>query len=257
MASMGGVDQSTSSLQIRAHTERSVAVLTVHGGLNTDNFTTLATRVQKAMVQQPTAVIVDITAMHVADASVWPILLGLRWQLDTPATVALALVCTNPAGRQALAHPDLFRFMPMYGSTPEAIKALATPGPRRAQRAQAKLPSSLSSLRQSRRLTRDWLTAWARTELIPVALVIVNVLVENVLEHTGSDPVMRIECDDTTAVIAVADDSKAAALRLPSPGQGVDVSGLAIVDALARTWSSTPTPTGKTVWAVIGPESQL
>ncbi|CNJ97610.1 stas domain-containing protein [Mycobacterium tuberculosis] len=35
------------------------------------------------------------------------------------------------------------------------------------------------------------------------------------------------------------------------------MSGLAIVDALSREWGSTPTSSGKTVWAVIGPENQL
>ena len=46
-------------------------------------------------------------------------------------------------------------------------------------------------------------------------------------------------------------------MRLPSPKKGIDVSGLAIVDALSRAWGSTPTSSGKTVWAVIGPENQL
>jgi hypothetical protein len=78
-----------------------------------------------------------------------------------------------------------------------------------------------------------------------------------VLEHTGSVPLMRIETDGATATIAVSDDSTTPALRLQSPGNGIDVSGLAIVDALSRAWGSTPTATGKTVWAVIGPENQL
>ena len=39
--------------------------------------------------------------------------------------------------------------------------------------------------------------------------------------------------------------------------EGIDVSGLAIVSALSRAWGSTPTSSGKTVWAVIGPENQL
>jgi hypothetical protein len=83
------------------------------------------------------------------------------------------------------------------------------------------------------------------------------VFVENVLEHTGSDPLMRIETDGATTTIAVSDDSTTPALRLPSPDKGIDVSGLAIVDALSRAWGSTPTSTGKTVWAVIGPENHL
>jgi hypothetical protein len=83
------------------------------------------------------------------------------------------------------------------------------------------------------------------------------VFVENVLEHTAGVPVMRLEAQGTTATIAVSDASNTPAVRLPSPAKGIDVSGLAIVDALSRTWGSTPTGSGKTVWAVIGPENQL
>ena len=125
------------------------------------------------------------------------------------------------------------------------------------RRAEMRLAADLTSLRESRRLVREWLTAWSQTELIPVALVVVNVFVENVLEHTGGAPMMRIESDGATATIAVSDDSGAPATRLPTPLKGFDMSGLAIVAALSRAWGSTPTSSGKTVWAVVGPENQL
>jgi hypothetical protein len=137
------------------------------------------------------------------------------------------------------------------------VKALPKLSRRKLQHAQAKLPANLTSLRESRQLVREWLTTWGKPGLIPVALVVVNVFIENALEHTGSDPVMRIECEGQTATIAVSDASSAPALRLSSPPKGIDVSGLAIVEALSRSWGSTPTSSGKTVWAVIGPENQL
>jgi hypothetical protein len=117
--------------------------------------------------------------------------------------------------------------------------------------AEVRLAADLTSLRESRRLVRELLTEWSQSDLIPVALVIVNVFVENVLEHTGGAPMMRIESDGATATIAVSDDSDAPATRLLSPLRGFDVSGLAIVAALSRKWGSTPTSSGKTVG---GPE---
>jgi len=125
------------------------------------------------------------------------------------------------------------------------------------RRAETRLAADLSSLRESRRLVREWLTAWSQAELIPVALVVVNVFVENVLEHTAGAPMMRIQSDGATATIAVSDDSGAEAMRLPTPLRGIDVSGLAIVAALSREWGSTATSSGKTVWAIVGPENQL
>jgi hypothetical protein len=167
------------------------------------------------------------------------------------------LVCAHRATREAIARSEVARFMPMYSTEKGAMKALGRLTRRTVLRADAELPANLTSLRESRRLVREWLTSWSQSTLIPVALVVVNVFVENVLEHTGSVPMMRIETDGATATIAVSDGSTAPALRLPSPAKGIDVSGLAIVDALSRAWGSAPTATGKTVWAVIGPENQL
>jgi hypothetical protein len=48
------------------------------------------------------------------------------------------------------------------------------------------------------------------------------------------------------------------AARHEDPHLGGDrVSGLAIVASVCRAWGSTPMSSGKTVWAVLGPENQL
>ncbi|HEX4390659.1 MAG TPA: sulfate transporter, partial [Mycobacterium sp.] len=50
----------------------------------------------------------------------------------------------------------------------------------------------------------------------------------------------------------------APAVRHEDPYRGGDpVSGLAIVASVCRAWGSMPTSSGKTVWAVIGPENRL
>ena len=67
----------------------------------------------------------------------------------------------------------------------------------------------------------EWLAAWSHVELVPVATVVANVFVENVLQHTACTPV------------------------------------LALVASVCRAWGSTPMSSGKTVWAVLGPENQL
>ncbi len=83
-------------------------------------------------------------------------------------------------------------------------------------------------------------------------------LVENVLDHTQSAPVLIAERERDTVTVAVEDRSRRPATRRESVDRGVDiVSGLAIISALCRAWGSTPTPTGKTVWAVIGRENRI
>jgi anti-anti-sigma factor len=257
VAAVSAVAASPSSLAVAARTEQSVVVLTVEGVLDSGNTAALRDSIIKATLDEPSAVMVNVNTLHVPAESAWSAFMSARWQIDTQPDVPIVLVCAHRATREEITRSGVTRFMPVYPTEQAAMKALGRPTRRNVRRAEAQLAANLASLRESRRLVREWLTAWSQTSLIPVALVVVNVFVENVLEHTGSVPLMRIESDGSTATIAVYDGSSAPAQRLPSPATGVDVSGLAIVAALSRAWGSTPTSSGKTVWAVIGPENRL
>jgi anti-anti-sigma factor len=254
---VSAVAESPSSLSVAARREQSVLVLTVDGVLDPSNSAALRDSIVKATLNEPSAVIVNVSALQVPAESAWSAFVNARWQIDPQADVPIVLVCAQRAAREAIARSGVTHFMPVYPTEKGAMTALGRLARRTVRRADAQLAANLASLRESRRLVREWLTAWSHTELIPVALVVVNVFVENVLEHTGSVPMMRIESDGATATIAVSDGSSAPAQRLPSPATGLDMSGLAIVAALSRAWGSTPTSSGKTVWAVIGPENQL
>ncbi|BBZ71736.1 STAS domain-containing protein [Mycobacterium paraseoulense] len=234
-----------------------MVVLTVDGALDTTNSAALRDHILQATLEGPPAVIVDISGLKVLAELAWSTFIGAHWQIRDNPNVSVVLVCAQRGTREAITRSGVAYFMPVYSTEKAARKALSQQSRRAVRRAGAQLPADLTSLRESRRLVREWLTAWSQSTLIPVALVVVNVFVENVLEHTASVPVVRIESHGATATIAVSDSSHAPAVRLPSPANGIDVSGLAIVDALSRAWGSTPTSAGKTVWAVIGPENQL
>ncbi len=254
---MSAVAESPSSLAVATRTDQSVVILTVEGVLDTSSSPALRDIIMKATVDEPSAVVVNVSGLRVPAESAWSSFIGVRWQVHTRPAVLIVVVCADRATREAITRSGVARFMPVYATEKGAIKALGRLTSRTVRHADAELPADLTSLRVSRRLVREWLNAWSRSALIPVALVVVNVFVENVLEHTGSVPMMRVETDGTTATIAVSDGSSTPAVRLPSPDKGIDVSGLAIVDALSRAWGSTPTSSGKAVWAVVGPENQL
>ena len=257
MALVSAVANSPSSLAVASRTEQSVVVLTVDGVLDSANSSALLDSIRKATLDGPPAVVIDVTSLRVPEDSTWSLFLGARWQADSRPEVPLLLACGNRASRAAIERTGVARLMPVYPTDKAALKAVARLTRDKVRRAHAQLPSHLTSLRESRQLVREWFTAWSQPGLIPVALVVVNVFIENVLEHTGSEPLMMIECDGPAATIAVSDASTTPAVRLPSPAKGIDVSGLAIVAALSRDWGSTPTAGGKTVWAIIGPENQL
>jgi anti-anti-sigma factor len=257
VAAVSAVAESPGSLAVATRTDQSVVVLTVKGVLDSSSSSALRDIIMEATLDGPSAVIINISRLQVPAESTWSSFIGVRWQVHTPPDVPIVLVCADRATRETITRSEVARFMPVYATEKGAMKALDRLTRRSVQHADAELPANLTSLRESRRLVREWLTAWSQSALIPVALVVVNVFVENVLEHTGSVPMMRVEADGASATIAVSDRSSTPALRLPSPEQGIDVSGLAIVAALSRAWGSTPTSSGKTVWAVIGPENQL
>jgi anti-anti-sigma factor len=254
---VSAVAESPSSLAVATRTDDSVAVLTVGGVLDASNSGALRDSISKATLQEPSAVIVNISGLKVPAESAWSAFISAHLQLGTNVRAPIVLVSGDRTAREAITRSEVTRFMPVYSTEKGAMKALGRLTRQTVQRADAELPANLTSLRESRRLIREWLTQWKQSGLIPVALVVVNVFVENVLEHTGSVPKMRIETDGVTATIAVSDESTSPAVQLPSPDKGIDVSGLAIVEALSRAWGSTPTASGKTVWAVIGPENQL
>jgi anti-anti-sigma factor len=257
VAAVSSVAEWPSALTVSQRTDDSISVLIAGGDLDGGSAVTLCESIVAAARAEPTAVVVDVTAVRADAPSAWASLIDAHWQVCHRNEVPVVLVCAHRASRDAIARHGLATFMPVFTTEKAARKALGGFAPRTARHVDVELPADLSSLRESRRLVREWLTVWTRPKLIPVALVVVNVFVENVLEHTPSIPKVRVETDGATATIAVSDRSKSPARRLAAPAHGTDVSGLAIVDALSRAWGSTPTPGGKTVWAVIGPENQL
>jgi hypothetical protein len=119
------------------------------------------------------------------------------------------------------------------------------------------LPADPASLKRSRDLVTERLTAWSHDDLIPVAKVIVTALVENVLAHTDSAPSVHVESNGVTVTVAVEDTSRAPPSVSEARCGRAPPSGLRIIAALCRTWGNLPTPAGKTVWAIVGPENRL
>ena len=114
--------------------------------------------------------------------------------------------------RRAIVRNGVDRYVPVHATVSAALaEPRHTPS---RQRARVKLLPEPASLKRSRDVVAEQLTAWSQDELVPVAKVIVTALVENVLAHTDSAPSVRVETTGVTVTIAVA--------RLqPSPAERV------------------------------------
>lgn len=231
-------------------------VLTIRGVLDSRSYRAVRDEVVKAALEEPRAVIVDVTELTVPAESAWSVFTSARWHVDRWPEVPISLVCGHHVGRAALARNGITRYVPVHADMDAALRAAGSVGERRRRRARAELPADAGSLRESRDLVDRWLSAWTHDDMIAVAKVVVTALVENVLAHTDSAPAVRLESDGTKVTVAVEDASRAPAEFREHPGDG-PLTGLQIVAALCRAWGNAPTPAGKTVWAVIGPENRL
>jgi len=247
------------ALSVAADTVNATSILlTVRGTLDSSTYRCLRDRIIKAALDEPRVVIVDVTELEVPAESALVVFTSARWHVATWPEVPIMLVCGHSTGRSAITRHGISRYVPVYPNVADAIEAAssAQPPPAR-RRARADLPSRLGSLRLSRELVTDWLTGWSQTDLIPVTKVVVTALVENVLQHTHSDPSVRLEFDGSAVTVAVEDtDPYPAGPREAHMPYSIP-SGLHIVSALCRAWGNAPTTSGKTVWAVIGPENRL
>lgn len=234
-------------------------VLWLSGVLNTHTYRQVRDVIIKAALDEPDAVIVDVTRLSVPTQSAWAVFTSARWHVSTWPDVPILLAHDETATRQVIARNGIARYVPIFSSTLAAIAALQTEGVGSLRiRARKLLNATRATTGQARTLVEESLADGAHTGLIASALVVVTVFVENVLEHTDSAPAVVVEYTDNTVTIAVEDANTAAACLHEDPRKGADpVSGLAIVAALSRAWGSTPTSKGKTVWAVLGPENAL
>jgi hypothetical protein len=246
------------TLTVTAEAVLDASVLTARGVLDTSTYQSLRDRIIKAALDEPAVVIIDVSRLFVPAESALAVFTSARWHVGRWPEVPIMLVCEHCAGRSAITRNGVARYVPVYRTVVEAIAALSGDAPwRHRSRARTVLPADLSSLRRSRDLVEEWLTAWSQTELIPVAKVVVTTFVENVLQHTESQPAIRLETDGSTVTVAVEDGSRLPP-NLSENSMATDrLSGLKIVAAMSRMWGNAPTPAGKTVWAVLGPENRL
>jgi hypothetical protein len=251
------MDRSAGALAVSEGATGNSRVLTVEGVLDSSTYLQLRGAIVEAALDQPQAVLVDVDKLDVPAPTAWAVFTSARWLVDTWPAVPIHLVCGNVRQRKVMARTGVTRHLRVHPTVEAALAALT--GTRRAvSRASTELPAALASLRVAREFVAQRLAEWAVEQLVPVATVIANVFVENVLQHTPNAAVLLLETDGETVAVSVQDASPAPAARHEDPYRGSErISGLAIVASVCRAWGSAPRPSGKTVWALIGPENRL
>jgi hypothetical protein len=246
-----------SPLDIGEYSVQGVRVLEMSGLLDSTTYLRVRDRVIKAALDQPSAVVVDVTGLTAPAESAWSVFTSARWHLSIWPEVPIALVSERVAGRHALARNGITRYLPVYGTVAAALSAAADALPPGRRRARTELPADRAGIVAARVFVTEWLTTWSQTELISAASVVVTALVGNAWRHTVGAPRLRLESDGVVVTVAVEDGSKSLPARQEQLAAEANPTGLQMVEAASRVWGAAPTPDGKVVWAVIGPENRL
>lgn len=93
---------------------RAAAVLTPRGVLDSSTYRPLRDRIIKAAVDEPRAVIVDVTDLQVPAESAWVVFTSARWHVDRWPSVPIMLVCEHLAGRSVIARNGVTRYVSVY-----------------------------------------------------------------------------------------------------------------------------------------------
>jgi hypothetical protein len=245
-----------SPLRLVASAARDICVLIVDGVLDDTTYIPLRDAVVEAALDEPRAVIVDVSGLMVPDAAAWGVFSSARWQVTEWPDTPIGLVC-NHHHQGAVCCSGLAPYVPVYPTRQSALAGLTADGLRRYRRcARSALPGLKSSSQRCRALTAEWLTAWSRTDFIPAVSIVATELVEIALANTDGAVSLRLEADGSTVAVAVqyAGAAPPAAARHSISGTAC---GIDLVAATSRVWGSYTASAGHTVWAVLGPENRF
>lgn len=79
---MSTAAKSPTALAIAVRTQDSVVILTADGALDSSSSALLRDSLTRATLEQPSAVIVNVTELQVAEESAWSVFISARWQAD-------------------------------------------------------------------------------------------------------------------------------------------------------------------------------
>ena len=98
-------------------------LLNVDGILDSTTYLPLRDQIIKAALDEPRAVVIDVSRLTVPSPSAWAVFTSARWHVEMWPDVPILLVCSHPEGRKIIERNGITRYVPVYPSTAEAIEA--------------------------------------------------------------------------------------------------------------------------------------
>ncbi len=122
--------------------------------------------------------------------------------------------------------------------------------------AEVTLPAAVSSVPTARHFIESILSGWGLSGLAWTATMIVSELASNAALHARGDHfTIRITTEYVGVRLEVTDSSMRTPQQRSYSSEATTGRGLRLVAGLSADWGVIPTDHGKTVWAVLHPES--
>jgi anti-sigma regulatory factor (Ser/Thr protein kinase) len=206
--------------------------------------------VAKELADGRSGIVLDLTGVELADRLGLIVVptLARRAERDHGVRVVAAAAPATQARLRSLAAD----FIDVFDSVARASAALRRDRHPRSFR--LTLPADATAAMQARKVVEHACQSWRQDQLAGAAQIVVNELVCNAVRH-GQPPLeLSISRRKRHLHIRVADgaDETPALLGPAHVGTGRGL-GLLLVEALTEAWGCHQTPTGKIVWAVLGP----
>jgi anti-sigma regulatory factor (Ser/Thr protein kinase) len=204
----------------------------------------------KLALEEPRAVVAQPDDLSVGSESLLSVFSSVWMRVNDWPNVPIFLVSSDVDRRAMIAHSAVSRFVPVFATVQEAVEAAEEGAPRRRRR--AVYPPVLMCSAAARTFVRETCRDWRIESLTADALCLASELVENAIEHAGTELELRLELRRGMLTVAVRDGNpKQAVLRQDTQGQPLGY-GLQIVTDLAKTWGCSPELRGgKVTWAVL------
>jgi anti-sigma regulatory factor (Ser/Thr protein kinase) len=217
------------------------------GALDVTTYRLLRDALVKLAVEQPRAVIVDVTGLDLGRESALTVFVSAWLQVSDWPGVSI-LLAAGTERQRAVLRGAVSRYVPHHPTVAAAVAASSSPP--HARRAVLDLAAVAVAARLARVFVRDTCGGWGLSHLVPAVAATATELVENAVRHAGTPAQLRLELRPRTLTVAVRDRSPVPAVlveRLPGEHGG---NGMRIVSHLAAAWGCSPhLAGGKVVWA--------
>ncbi|MET8995777.1 ATP-binding protein [Amycolatopsis sp. NPDC004169] len=228
------------------------ALVTVSGALDLAGYGFLRDGLLKVAADGPPRLVADLDALAIGELSPSTVFPFVAKRIAEWPGIPFAVVTRQPQQLDAFHRHGIERFVPVHPDVAAAETAQKTPIRCTARRV---LPRVDDATTLARTFVRDHALQWQVPEFIDAGTLVAGELVRNVLEHTTSDPDIRLDLRRRLLSVSVADDSDRPAVLIERADIREPGLGLRIVADAARAWGSSHRWSGgKIVWAVLKSE---